>query len=400
MRPSAERTLHGSSGVSELDLPVHTCHNLHFLMLWWNFSVNMMKRSGGVFEDTSAAKKRPRQDPVSCQSCRKRKLKCDRKTPCSGCSTRRSECIYHNDHPSTAVAPSAPSGSVSEPAANNVAPSEPQSGPGACELDAPILSHPKDNSLETMDSLEMIVMGHWVPSAVPAALRADIVRDGQTDGSPGQEQPKTFGEQLNTVARDQITLRQNPADIDLSSYLPPEVEALSLFRYYCDYLDFHFHTIIPHHVEPQIEMIYETRSRQEAIDLNHAALLFSILASALQYKLQPEPSVPASAYSQAAVFLSGAALIQSNYMAYPTIEGLQATMIIVQNLSSTGLPPAVSSLFLPRFCINQAINMSLHLVDSPRMTRERSSGDIEQVSVELKRRIWWSLVSNDWLDIP
>jgi len=354
-----------------------------------------MKRSGGVVHETSAARKHPRQDPVSCQSCRKRKLKCDRKTPCSGCSTRHLECVYHNGHLNTTVAPPTPSESASEPIVNDVAPSVPQSVSGAGEPDAPILFPPKDNSLETMDSLEMIVMGHWVPNAVPAALRADISRDEQTDGSPGPR-PTTFAEQLNTVAREHITLRQNPADIDLASYLPSKAEAFSLFRYYCDHLHFHFQTIIPHHVNQQIETLYDRRAHQEDIDLNHAALLFSILASALRYKSQPEPSIPASAYSQAAVFLCGAALIQSDYMAYPTIEGLQATTIISQNVSSTGLPPAVNSLFAPRLCINQAISMNLHLLDSPRMMREHPSGGVEKVPIELKRRIWWSLVSNDW----
>jgi hypothetical protein len=353
-----------------------------------------MKRSGGVVHETSAARKHPRQDPVSCQSCRKRKLKCDRKTPCSGCSTRHLECIYHNGHPNAAVPPT-PSESASEPTVNDAAPSGPQSVSGAGEPDASVPFLAKDNSLETMDSLEMIVMGHWVPNAVPAALRADIGRDEHIDSSsrPG---PKTFAEQFDTVARDHITLRQNPAEIDLTSYLPSKVEAFSLFRYYCDHLHFHFQTIVPHHVKRQMEAIYDRHSRQGDIDLNHTALLFAILASALQYKSQPDPSVPATTYSQAAVFLSGAALIQSNYMAYPTIEGLQATMIISQNVSSTGLPPAVSSLFAPRLCINQAISMNLHLLDSPRTMHEHSSGDVGRVPVEFKRRIWWSLVSNDW----
>lgn len=267
--------------------------------------------------------------------------------------------------------------------------------PGAADTDASVQNHPKDDSLETMDWLETIVMGHWIPSAVPVALRADIVRDEQTDASP-DHRPRSFGEHLNNVAHNHATLRQNSMEIDLSSYLPPKSEALSLFRYYCDNLDFHFHTIIPHHVERQIEVIYERHSSHQSIDLNHTALLFSTLASALHYKLQPEPSVPASAYSQAAVFLSGAALIQSNYMAYPTIEGLQAAMVIAQSLSSTGLPSAVSTLFAPRLCISQAIDMKLHLVDAPRMVRERSSGDCQSAEVELKRRIWWSLVCNDW----
>jgi hypothetical protein len=354
-----------------------------------------MKRSGGSDHATPATRKQPRQDPVSCQSCRKRKLKCDRLLPCSGCSSRHLECIYHNARQDAVHTPATLVVSPYEPAIAHVTPSETQPQPSVEQTKASSQEHPRDDSLKTMDWLETIVMGHWVPSAVPAALRADIDRGEQPEVSPGSES-KTSSEHLNMVARDRVTLSQSPTDIDLVSYLPPQAEAFSLFRYYCENLDFHFHAIIPHHVEQQIRTIYDQKSCQRTIDLNHAALLFSIMASALHYKLPAEPSVPASVYSRTAVFLSGAALIQSNYMAYPTIEGLQATMIVAQNLSSTRLPPAVSSLFVSRLSVTQAISMNLHVVDSPRSTRERSSNDANAASLELKRRIWWSLVSNDW----
>jgi hypothetical protein len=355
-------------------------------------SLIIMKRSGGSEYATSATRKQPRQDPVSCQSCRKRKLKCDRLLPCSGCSSRHLECVYHNARQDAVHTPATLVVSPYEPAIAHVTPSETQPQASVEQTKASTQDHPRDDSLKTMDWLETIVMGHWVPSAVPAALRADIDRGEQPPGSA----PKTSSEHLNMVAQNRTTLRQSPTDIDLVSYLPPQAEAFSLFRYYCDNLDFHFHAIIPHHVEQQIRTIYDQKSRQGTIDLNHAALLFSIMASALHYRLPAEPSVPASAYSRTAVFLAGAALIQSNYMAYPTIEGLQATMIIAQNLSSTNLPLAVSSLFVPRLSVGQAISMNLHLVDISRPTRERSSDDANAACLELKRRIWWSLVSNDW----
>ena len=44
---------------------------------------------------------RPRQDPVSCESCRKKKLKCDRSCPCSNCQTRNLSCIFHGRQCST-----------------------------------------------------------------------------------------------------------------------------------------------------------------------------------------------------------------------------------------------------------------------------------------------------------
>jgi hypothetical protein len=71
-------------------------------------------------------------------------------------------------------------------------------------------------------------------------------------------------------------------------------------------------------------------------------------------------------------------------------------MVTAQSLSSTSLPSAVSALFAPRLCINQAINMKSHLVDAPRTAHGRSSGALQKAGDELKRRIWWSLVSNDW----
>jgi len=42
---------------------------------------------------------RPRQDPVSCQLCRLKKLKCDRQRPCSNCQSRRVSCEYKGDAP-------------------------------------------------------------------------------------------------------------------------------------------------------------------------------------------------------------------------------------------------------------------------------------------------------------
>lgn len=142
--------------------------------------------------------------------------------------------------------------------------------------------------------------------------------------------------------------------------------------------------------------IYDNVSLHKSIDLSHAALLFSIFASALYYKLLARSSSSAGATSQSATFLAGAALIQSNYVAYPTIEGLQAAMVIGHHLSSTGLPTAVSSLFVPRLTINQAIHMGLHLVDCPANLQEDQPQGADTACLELKRRIWWSLVSNDW----
>lgn len=47
---------------------------------------------------------RPRQEPASCQSCRKKKLKCDRLQPCSNCSSRDVPCVFAGQSPASTTA--------------------------------------------------------------------------------------------------------------------------------------------------------------------------------------------------------------------------------------------------------------------------------------------------------
>lgn len=198
------------------------------------------------------------------------------------------------------------------------------------------------------------------------------------------------------MERYHIISRESPNLVHLSSYLPPLGEALCMFQWYCAHLDFQYHVILPSQTQQQIRGIYDSISSQQPINLSHTALLFSIIASVLYYKLQGEPSEYAEICSQAAAFLTGAALTQSNYIAYPTLEGLQATMVIGHNLSNTTLPSAVSSFFVHRLYVNQAINMKLHLLDCPRARNDHTSDGTEKALLELKRRVWWDLVAYDW----
>lgn len=56
-------------------------------------AANEMKRRLDTPESTGAAGRR--QPQVSCDFCRRKKLKCDRGAPCSSCSVRRLTCSNH-----------------------------------------------------------------------------------------------------------------------------------------------------------------------------------------------------------------------------------------------------------------------------------------------------------------
>ncbi|KAF3024693.1 hypothetical protein E8E15_010111 [Penicillium rubens] len=353
-----------------------------------------MKRRLDARVTTPGSKRQTRQDPVSCESCRKKKLKCDRGLPCSSCSARKLECSYGGYGPATTPV-QVTSQTYQRPMLDDRVSEPPRALQWTPRQETETQSRNGDEPLLTADRLEAIVMGHRVPSAVPATLRAELSQRREPERSPSH-QHTTPGVRLPPM-RERHASRANPATIYLPLYLPPKVEALSLFRYYCKYLDFQYHLIIPSQVERQIETIYENVARNESFNLAHTALLFSITAAALYYQLLTESSEHAEPFSQESTFLAGAALIQSNYIPYPTLEGLQATMIIGHHLSNMNFPSSVSPLFVHRSFVGQAISMGLHIVDGPRVLSERLETGFDKTNVELKRRLWWDLAAYDWL---
>ncbi|EAW12259.1 fungal specific transcription factor domain-containing protein [Aspergillus clavatus NRRL 1] len=132
-------------------------------------------------------------------------------------------------------------------------------------------------------------------------------------------------------------------------------------------------------------------------DLGHLALLFSIVASSVYFKFSPHCSAYAERCSHEFGYLAGAALIQSNYTACPTLEGLQATIIIIHNLPNSNAHPSTNALFMHGAIVGQARSLMLHCIDSPRCREEREVNGFDAVEVELKRRLWWDVASLDWL---
>lgn len=261
--------------------------------------------------------------------------------------------------------------------------------PAARQVDGQT-SRARNESVITADWLEKIVMGDRVPTGMQATRRC--LNDHQKDVlSP--EQRAVTGAALSKWG-DWTASSENPATVQLLSFLPKKTEAMALFQYYNDYIDYLYHIILPDRVEEQINAIYQAIENQVPLNLNHLALLFSIIASSLFLQLSIESSAYAELCSQEYTFLTGATLIQSNYSAYPTVEGLQATLIVAHNLSNMNSHPTVSALFVHGAIISQAKSLMLHLIDSPRWERKANGADM--MEVELKRRLWWDLASYDW----
>jgi len=250
------------------------------------------------------------------------------------------------------------------------------------------ISRDRNESVMTADWLEKIVMGDRVPTGMRATRRTlhelpkvDVM--SPAEGVAGNPLPTYW-----------TASSENPATVQLLSFLPEKTKTRALFQYYDNYLDYLYHIVLPDRVEEQINAIYQAIENQEPLNLGHLALLFSIIASSLFLQLSIESSVHAEACSREYTFLTGAALIQSNYSAYPTIEGLQATLIVAHNLSNTNCHPSVRALFVHGAIVSQAKSLMLHCIDSPQFERKANGADM--MEVELKRRLWWDLASYDW----
>ncbi|KAL2816052.1 hypothetical protein BDW59DRAFT_175917 [Aspergillus cavernicola] len=339
-----------------------------------------MKRKAGP-EPPDAPKRHPRQDPVSCDSCRKKKLKCDRQRPCNSCLSRRLTCSF------TATRVDAHR--------HNKAPTPGRSNthaPQRVEAPRPTLpdlgSQNSRESLVTADWLEHIHMGDRVPAALSPNLRAEL------DEKPlGQSQSAGPARIILSIQQGSWTLNENPATVDLIPSLPRESDTLALFNYYCRYIGYLYHIIIPHVVEGQINEVYRSVERGSPVNPNYLALLFAITGSSLILQSSIE-SAHAPRCSEQFSFLTGAALTQANYTRYPTIEGLQAVVIIFHNMSNIHSCASVRGLFMIGSIIDQAKNLMLHRVDTPRLQTDAQQPN--PVELETKRRLWWDIASFDW----
>lgn len=344
-----------------------------------------MKRKPSEQEGTPS-KRAPRQDPVSCELCRRKKLKCNRQQPCSSCVTRQLPCSYGASVSSSNISHDQPADSTRDTKAISDESRVPTANIVVARSDGQI-SRDRNESVMTADWLEKIVLGDRVPTGMRATRRGLNEPSKADVKSPGQA---VAG---NPLSISWTASSENPATVQLPSFLPKKAEAMTLFQYYNKYIDYLYHIILPDRVKEQIDAIYQAIKDQEQLNLNHLALLFSIIASSLFLQLSIESSVHAEACSREYIFLTGAALMQSNYSAYPTIEGLQAMLIVAHNLSNTNCHPSVRAVFVHGAIVSQAKSLMLHCIDSPQFEKK---ADADMMEVELKRRLWWDLASYDW----
>ncbi|KAI1619879.1 hypothetical protein EDD37DRAFT_196347 [Exophiala viscosa] len=330
---------------------------------------------------------RPRQDPVSCEFCRSKKLKCDRQQPCSNCATRGLSCNGQSIRSPRHIRPSSNDDSASV--------------------------------LARLKRLEDIVIG---PSTQGSPALVGLKQSPQLAYlSPASEYEEavhtleesgTSKENWLSHASEKIGFRTSPAhDIvhangpnvshlpsSLKSVLlPPKDEASILMDFYFDYLSGLQHVLCEHTVRRIKETLYSNLEQGLPVVHSHAALLLIIFAcsTALCSYHTGEMSrlySLAVASQVSLVWVKGAldVLDHARRTTEGSIEDIQAFILMTFFLYHLeGLSTRARRAFAA--AIVTARELGLHKLDAVASSRHADPAEIE-----IKRRVWWHLVATDW----
>ncbi|EEP76425.1 predicted protein [Uncinocarpus reesii 1704] len=215
---------------------------------------------------------------------------------------------------------------------------------------------------------------------------------------PGLSSGITFQAIPIQVAIEQST---SPMEAVKNVWLPPKREALWLFEDYTEHVAYLHHIVHIPTVRNIIHNLYRNLQLGLPIQPSHVALLLSMFASTAYMLSSSNCSEVLFSNLQNAIQCSFLwcksaldVLEHSNRTTAGSIEDIQATIIlafVVFNFEG----------FTARFrilsssALSMARDLALHRIDAE--VQAPRTGAEKPIQVEIKRRVWWHMVSTDWL---
>ncbi|KIY02593.1 uncharacterized protein Z520_01058 [Fonsecaea multimorphosa CBS 102226] len=345
--------------------------------------------------------KRPRQDPISCQFCRSKKLKCNRQQPCSNCASRGLVCDgklapYGRRAPASAVDEDASDQSVLARlkrlediviGRTSIVDATGAAGSGT----SPPLGHSK---------------AIWSPSLAclsPASEYEQAVHSLEETGAHEAPLVLPRGHDIRIMSVHQISLdserppRFQPASNSLC--LPPEEEASMLLDHYFKYIDNLQHVVHVQTVQKTMRNLYASLEQGLFVSPSEVALLLSIFASSLALSVyflgDMQPTFSALEATQASAFwvnMTQEVIESSRRTAARKLEDIQAAIILGFLLfHGEGFSTRARCLFSTAAAM--ARDLSLHKIDAPGNAASQQNA----LEAEIRRRVWWHVVATDWL---
>ncbi|KAK3300564.1 uncharacterized protein B0H64DRAFT_448873 [Chaetomium fimeti] len=346
----------------------------------------MKRRAVDPAEESSTSNRR-RQPQTSCDSCRKRKLKCDRGQPCSSCVARELPC---HGQPSAKMirVDQSPDPSLNQSILRRLRALEEAVFDNHNHKDRQ--AHPEQSSQPSVANTPMSsAMGTDGPQPARGTAVMPLGRLGSLK----------FGVLSPAPSKDPVAFSSCPSVEQGCVRMMPLEQAMALLQ---DYLD-HVYPLLPIIHGPTsrdlIRTFYDGLSRGGQVTPQVAALILGMSAISA-YFWQPDTGHHAwfasskDASEASNIWRNWASDILDNTPKEPgnsTLEGVQAWTLLtfmVQNVEGC----STRFRFLHYCSLAAARELLIHVVDSP-----KADPNQDRVTRELKRRIWWYIAGTDWL---
>ncbi|KAK2009117.1 hypothetical protein LZ32DRAFT_640251 [Colletotrichum eremochloae] len=369
--------------------------------------------------DSKDAGKRRRQPQVSCDSCRKKKLKCDRGNPCASCVVRGLPCTGHpNSHNAAvqlsnitlapgigsddsilgrlrklehAVFGSAASAGASTDQVSVELEHERERTRTRTPIATPTSQRPSQKPLQPSERQQtaMFFDSTFTRNDLSISFPYDKVDYHVAHVSQFPKTPAS------------ITPGQTPTDYAetrLSAWFMTHEEALLLLQ---DFIDNPYHLLNVIHAPAArltVDHFYQSLLLNEDPNPAHAALILSIAATSAFFYNESSKSTESFASlkeaTQAALSWLKSALDileKCRPSGLSCLEEVQARSVLtylVYNME--GCSARFRSLH--GCSLVAARELGLHLIDSP-----SSAQQDDVITREFKRRLWWHIASTDWM---
>ncbi|KAL4972931.1 hypothetical protein BDW66DRAFT_154277 [Aspergillus desertorum] len=321
--------------------------------------------------------------PLSCRLCRSKKLRCDRAQPCSNCAQRKVDCVYagRGESPSAGRRSNTPTATTAAASKREQLVSEPGSA-----------SNHDNILLDRIQRLEEIILQQANQMLHPLSSSAKM-----------QQGVMSFGSSMpNEIEQRTIS---SPAPLDaaaLARCLPPLAQAMELFNHFARCMHPTFGVLHIPSTRALMQQIYQNLLDGDEPNIAGLALVYAIFAGAALawttellealHATQDEAKIAFSTYSHLAL-----SILDDRQQSVPSSTvTLQAISTLSYVLSHTdGFSQKVHMLRVRQLLM--ARSMQIHRLDTTKRREERRLNGSNVIETEVQRRIWWHMVSSDWL---
>ncbi|KAH8808803.1 hypothetical protein F5884DRAFT_753320 [Xylogone sp. PMI_703] len=187
--------------------------------------------------------------------------------------------------------------------------------------------------------------------------------------------------------------------LEIHQALPTFKAAEVIFKEYITNLNWSHNIIHIPTAQSQIKSVYQALDRSERPLLNHLALVATIFAVTVYHALGSSElaisEIDAEKYCKWWILLAHRAMSEINHLNSPTLETIQALILLSQHLLTAPQISIRSS--AQGLMINSAHQLQLHQVDSLRARNLRADKGFDAIELETKRRVWWNLATTDYV---